>query len=102
MSEEIRQIPVPQNDLRIESGAIQFEGDWPSFHLRGDAAIAAAILMTSIFDWIEEQAQTPDAVPIDVILSMAQLKWIPACICTKVRQQRPVEIVGAIDEYIPS
>jgi hypothetical protein len=37
------QIKLPRGCGRVESGAVQFEGDWPGLFLRGDTAIAAAM-----------------------------------------------------------
>ena len=38
MPRQITKIPVQGGSGRIPTGAIQFEGDWPGFFLRGDSA----------------------------------------------------------------
>lgn len=45
----------PKQDIRVESGQIQFGDDWPGIFLRGDTAYAYALSLSSILDSISDE-----------------------------------------------
>jgi len=38
-TEHVQQLPAPLDMPRVETGALQFEGDWPGLFIRGDDAM---------------------------------------------------------------
>ena len=43
----IRKIPQPEGG-RVETGAVQFEGDWPGIFIRGDNALAYGYMLSRL------------------------------------------------------
>ena len=41
-------LPSPGPGLRVETGVIQFEGDWPGIFIRGDEALGFAARLTAV------------------------------------------------------
>ena len=50
----MQMIPMPEGLTRVESGAIQFGGDWPALHLRGDDAIRIALAIRDVIDHVDK------------------------------------------------
>lgn len=49
----------PEQAERVESGVIQFEGDWPGIFLRGDYAITVGYQIIVLCRLIEENKTLP-------------------------------------------
>lgn len=55
---EIRQLPAPTE--RVETGAIQFENDWPGLFIRGDNAFALLMAIRFLFHFLDRIEMDPD------------------------------------------
>ena len=51
----ITRIPIQDRSDRIETGAIQFNDDWPGLFIRGDDAFALMLELKQILKTLEEQ-----------------------------------------------
>lgn len=51
---EVRKIKT-ENQERVETGAIQFDDDWPGLFIRGDDCAFLAMQITTISEYIREQ-----------------------------------------------
>jgi hypothetical protein len=52
---QITQIPIQVGSDRIETGAIQFNDDWPGLFIRGDDAFALMLELKQLLQALEEQ-----------------------------------------------
>ncbi|MGI0016434.1 MAG: hypothetical protein ACREBU_23685, partial [Nitrososphaera sp.] len=52
---QITQIPIQDGSDRIETGAIQFNDDWPGLFIRGDDAFALILELKQLLKTLEEQ-----------------------------------------------
>lgn len=74
--DEARQFPAQSE--RVETGAIQFGGDWPGVFLRGDNAIAAAYYLGEVFDAIE-RGEDPRRIPVSYEQAKAVKDLLSCC-----------------------
>lgn len=47
---QITRIPLPDGSDRIETGAIQFNEDWPGLFIRGDEAFALMLELKQLLE----------------------------------------------------
>jgi len=66
----ITQIPLPAGSARVETGALQFQDDWPGLFIRGDAAL---VLMARIRLLTERLGHQTDPGIISVMHSLNEL-----------------------------
>lgn len=59
MNENIQKIKCdwPEGQNRVETGAVQFNDDWPSLHIRGDNAAYLSMCWQQIRDSLPEEVQ---------------------------------------------
>jgi hypothetical protein len=44
----MRKLPYPEDGERVETGPLQFEGDWPGVFIRGDNALHFAMVLEMV------------------------------------------------------
>jgi hypothetical protein len=69
-TDRITQIPLPGGSAHVQTGAMQFQDDWPGLFVRGDDAI---FMMNSIRFLAERLADHPDMVIGSAIDRLQQL-----------------------------
>lgn len=58
MPERILKLKAVPKGQRVETGALQFEGDWPGVFIRGDEAIGAAAQIRQVLPLIPAHDDT--------------------------------------------
>lgn len=49
-TDELQRLPAPENRSRVETGPVQFGGDWPGVFIRGDNALYYAMALEQVLN----------------------------------------------------
>jgi hypothetical protein len=50
--DEVRPIPLPEGEPRVETGPVQFGNDWPGIFIRGDVAFGFRMMLSRVLNFI--------------------------------------------------
>ncbi len=70
----ITQIPIPRNSA--QTGAMQFQNDWPGLFLRGDDAIFIAVAIRHLQEELMKDTETRRSLNVEVLSSLGRLSEI--------------------------
>lgn len=73
----IRRIDVDLGDNRVETGAVQFNDDWPGVFIRGDVAGYYGMTLSSIINQIDSGGPVN---MFDIMILRGMLQTLRGCI----------------------
>lgn len=88
-------LPSPGAGLRVETGVMQFEGDWPGIFIRGDEAVGFAACL------IELLRSEPDHMVVQHVFDLGHL-LITAHASSSAQEQMKLRLRYAREQFLDS
>lgn len=76
---------VAEQPQRIETGPVQFRGDWPGLFIRGDDCVHLAASISTLTQWLQTYGSRPQV--MQVMKEIGDLQDLKAAMLQTVGQQ---------------
>lgn len=70
---QIQKLPAPEEQLRVETGAVQFGNDWPGLFIRGDNAMMLKLDIEVLAVYVQEAGRPSVQVALNSLIRMAEM-----------------------------